>query len=354
MPTHEDGLDGQPLNTLRPIGAQTPIPLEHAPVLLRRLISAPMDATRPIAGAADGGWQGGSRRNRGQSESLGGNLVSIQRTGFSPPPNDRHSPHDGLLPSMPTRPISQGGRPASATTHTLSGVSKRPVSAEIRYYHGRRRHPSRSFDATPWHQLGRPAWDASPPGVRRCSPPYLNPRTRQHSLESFKAEPSPHSCAAKLAHPLPSRVTSAPPRSVPSAVVAAPQADRHRHRPTAQRAGATISGTLHYQHLLLRRPHSPSPSPEPYCHLHHHALPTLAQPSPAPPPQPLTCAPPPLPEQLSKTQHALTGAHMALVDERRKTLSARLDNTRFRVELEATKHARTASTTVATMAPLLD
>ena len=29
---------------------------------------------------------------------------------------------------------------------------------------------------------------------------------------------------------------------------------------------------------------------------------------------------------------------MALVDERRKTLSARLDNTRFRVELEATKH----------------
>jgi hypothetical protein len=221
--------------------------------------------------------------------------VSIQRTGFSPPPNDRHSPHDGLLPSMPTRPISQGGRPASATTHTLSGVSKRPVSAEIRYYHGRRRHPSRSFDATPWHQLGRPAWDASPPGVRRCSPPYLNPRTRQHSLESFKAEPSPHSCAAKLAHPLPSRVTSAPPRSVPSAVVAAPQADRHRHRPTAQRAGATISGTLHYQHLLLRRPHSPSPSPEPYCHLHHHALPTLAQPSPAPPPQPLTCAPPPSP-----------------------------------------------------------
>ena len=41
---------------------------------------------------------------------------------------------------------------------------------------------------------------------------------------------------------------------------------------------------------------------------------------------------------------------MALVDERRKTLSARLDNTRFRVELEATKHARTASTEVATMA----
>lgn len=37
---------------------------------------------------------------------------------------------------------------------------------------------------------------------------------------------------------------------------------------------------------------------------------------------------------------------MALVDERRKTLSARLDNTRFRVELEATKHAHTASTEV--------
>ena len=60
---------------------------------------------------------------------------------------------------------------------------------------------------------------------------------------------------------------------------------------------------------------------------------------------------PPCPnEQLSKTQHALTGAQMALADERRKTLSARLDNTRFRVELEATKHARTASTEVATMA----
>eukprot|EP00964_Phaeocystis_antarctica_P062558 scaffold37491_cov36-Phaeocystis_antarctica.AAC.1 len=38
---------------------------------------------------------------------------------------------------------------------------------------------------------------------------------------------------------------------------------------------------------------------------------------------------------------------MALVDERRKTLSARLDNTRFRVELEATKHAHTASTELA-------
>ena len=170
MPSHEDGLDGQPLNTLRPIGAQTPIPLEHAPVLSRRLISALTDATRAIAGAADGGWQGGSRRNRGQSDSAGANLVSIQRTGFSPPP-DRHSPHDGMLPRMPDRPISQGGRPASATAQAMSGMSKRPVSAEIRYYHGRRRHPSRSFDATPWHQLGRPAWDASPPGVRRRSPP---------------------------------------------------------------------------------------------------------------------------------------------------------------------------------------
>ena len=44
---------------------------------------------------------------------------------------------------------------------------------------------------------------------------------------------------------------------------------------------------------------------------------------------------------------------MALADERRKTLSARLDNTRFRVELEATKHERTAGTEVATMEPRL-
>ena len=262
MPSHEDGLDGQPLNTLRPIGAQTPIPLEHAPVLSRRLISALTDATRAIAGAADGGWQGGSRRNRGQSDSAGANLVSIQRTGFSPPP-DRHSPHDGMLPRMPDRPISQGGRPASATAQAMSGMSKRPVSAEIRYYHGRRRHPSRSFDATPWHQLGRPAWDASPPGVRRRSPPYptpLYPSAQPSIIQSRTVTPQRRCEAGSPPAPV-SCAHSAPPRAVPSAVVAAPQADRHRHRPTSQRAGTIISGTHHYQHLLLRRPHSPSPSP---------------------------------------------------------------------------------------------
>ena len=194
MPSHEDGLDGQPLNTLRPIGAQTPIPLEHAPVLSRRLISALTDATRAIAGAADGGWQGGSRRNRGQSDSAGANLVSIQRTGFSPPP-DRHSPHDGMLPRMPDRPISQGGRPASATAQAMSGMSKRPVSAEIRYYHGRRRHPSRSFDATPWHQLGRPAWDASPP---------VHPRAPYHPPSSPRRKPTDIAIAPHLNEQVPS------------------------------------------------------------------------------------------------------------------------------------------------------
>ena len=213
MPSHEDGLDGQPLNTLRPIGAQTPIPLEHAPVLSRRLISALTDATRAIAGAADGGWQGGSRRNRGQSDSAGANLVSIQRTGFSPPP-DRHSPHDGMLPRMPDRPISQGGRPASATAQAMSGMSKRPVSAEIRYYHGRRRHPSRSFDATPWHQLGRPAWDASPPGVWRRSPPYptpLYPSAQPSIIQSRTVTPQ-RRCEAG-SPPAPSRVPTVHPRA---------------------------------------------------------------------------------------------------------------------------------------------
>ena len=183
----------------------------------------------------------------GQSESLGRNLVSIQRRGVSPPPNGRHSPHDGLLPSMPSRPVSQGGRPVSATTNSIGPMSKRPVSADIRYYHGRRRHPARSFDATPWHQIGRPAWDASPPGVRRRSPPYPNPPYPPNGLQSFKADPSSRSGAAKLAHPrcLLSRVPSTTPRAIPSAVVAAPQAARNHHRATTRRAGATVSSTLH-------------------------------------------------------------------------------------------------------------
>ena len=179
MPSHEDGLEGQPLNTLRPIGAHAPTPLEPALILSRRLRSAPTDARRPIAGAVDGGWQGGPKRNRAlSSEQIVAGLIPIQRTGFSPPPiNGRNSPHDGLLPSMPSRPITSGGqgRPVSATAHLIGAVTKRPVSAEIRYYHGRRRNPSRSFDATPWHQLGRPAWDASPPGVRRRSRSYPTP-----------------------------------------------------------------------------------------------------------------------------------------------------------------------------------
>ena len=195
----------------------------------------------------------------GQSESLGRNLVSIQRRGVSPPPNGRHSPHDGLLPSMPSRPTSQGGRPASATTNSIGPMSKRPVSAEIRYYHGRRRHPARSFDATPWHHIGRPAWDASPPGVRARSPPYPpTPRIRQHSLQSFKSEPSSRSGAAKQAHP-------------PLSFVSCAQYNPARHtiRRRRRAASRTKSPSRHnstsrwchcLQHPPLLAPPPPSPS----------------------------------------------------------------------------------------------
>ena len=185
----------------------------------------------------------------GQSESLGRNLVSIQRRGVSPPPNGRHSPHDGLLPSMPSRPTSQGGRPASATTNSIGPMSKRPVSAEIRYYHGRRRHPARSFDATPWHHMTRPAWDASPPCARARSPPY--PPTPASANTAFNHSNPNHRPVAALRSRLTprcllSRVPSTTPRAIPSAVVAAPQAARNRHRATTQRAGATLSSTLRY------------------------------------------------------------------------------------------------------------
>ena len=46
---------------------------------------------------------------------------------------------------------------------------------------------------------------------------------------------------------------------------------------------------------------------------------------------------PALSEQLSKTAHALTGAHLQLAEERRKTLSARLENTRYKHEAEGAK-----------------
>ena len=191
----------------------------------------------------------------------------------------------------------------------MGGVSKRPVSAEIRYYHGRRRHPSRSFDATPWHQLGRPAWDASPP---------VHPRAPYHPPSSPRRKPTDIAIAPHLNEQV-------PPSPAPSTI------------------STSSSAALTHPHLHLNPTAisitTPTPNPNP-----------LPCPSTPPPHLCIPPPPPPLPEQLSKTQHALTGAHMALVDERRKTLSARLDNTRFRVELEATKHARTASTEVATMA----
>ena len=46
---------------------------------------------------------------------------------------------------------------------------------------------------------------------------------------------------------------------------------------------------------------------------------------------------PQLAEQMSVTAHALSSAHVALAEEKRKVLSARMDNTRWRVEAERAK-----------------
>ena len=228
------------------------------------------DVHRPTAGGADEGWQAAPRRNRSVSaEAIGSGLVSIQHTEFSPPPNG-YSSHDGLqLPTVTgsgSRPFR--GRSASAAGGAFGDVTKLPDSADINYYHGRRRTPSRSFDSTPWHQLHRNAWDASPPGAWRGSqlhPTPLHPLA-QHSTRTV--EP-PHHPPARRAHPPSCAWHSATPCAVPSGVVAAPEAERHRHRPEFQRSGTTRTGNSTIS-TSCPVAHSHSPHTHPHPHLEHH------------------------------------------------------------------------------------
>ena len=122
----------------------------------------------------------------------------------------------------------------------------------------------------------------------RPNPPH--PRIRQHSLRSFKAEPSPHSGAAKLAHP--------PPRLVCPQCTPARRTIRRRRRAASRPTSPSPHISTSRYHHLWHPPLSAPPPPSPPLTLTFTLAP-LPSPSPRPPnPSPaLPCptTPPPSP-----------------------------------------------------------